>query len=471
MTLLSKSKYLNGIQCLKLFWTAIHHKDKLPPPDKATEQKFKQGSEVGQLAKKLFPEGIDIPEDDFIGNLKKSKELIKERKVLFEVAFMINNLYSRADILVPVGDEWDIIEVKSSTSVKEINLHDVAFQKYVYSLCGLKIRKCFLLHINNQYVKDGSIDPAEFFTKADITEEVGMITDVEERVKVMLYLMKDDICPSVKINKDCANPYDCPLEDDCWGFLPPSSVFDLYRGGKKSFTLLDEGIMAIKDIPSDYKLTDKQGIQHQCELNNSVYVNKDGLKQFLSSLVEPHYYLDFETINPAVPLYDGVRPYQQITFQWSLHVDSEHYEFLAEHSVDPRLEFLKTLKKVLGSSGSIVTYNQSFEIGRLRELALVYPSYKDWVEGVISRVVDLIVPFRNFHYYNPKQKGSCSIKKVLPAVVGKSYDDLEIGDGATASLSFLENGSDPVVRKDLLKYCCLDTEGMVWIIDKLNKLV
>ncbi|MBT4208168.1 DUF2779 domain-containing protein, partial [Candidatus Woesearchaeota archaeon] len=153
MVLLSKSKYLIGLQCLKYFWISLHEKDRIPEVDLATQHKFDQGHLVGQLAKQLFPDGIDIPEADFKQNLEKTKEFIKLGKPLFEPAFMVGNLYSRADILVPNGDGWDIIEVKSGTKVKDINVHDVAFQKYVYELAGLKIKKCFLMHINNEYVK------------------------------------------------------------------------------------------------------------------------------------------------------------------------------------------------------------------------------------------------------------------------------------------------------------------------------
>ncbi len=474
MVLLSKSKYLIGLQCSKYFWVSLHEKDRLPEHDEATLHKFSQGHLVGQLAKQLFPSGVDIPEDDFKQNLEKTQELIKSGKPLFEPAFMVGDLYSRADILKPVKGGWDIIEVKSGTKVKDVNIHDVSFQKHVYEKAGLKIRKCYVLHINNEYVKKGSIDPKKILIKEDITSEVEKVSvGIKDRIDAMVTVMKKEICPSIKISKDCADPYDCPLEDECWGFLPSSSVFDLYRGGVKCFKLLDEGIHALKDIPHEYKLTDKQGIQHKCEINNEVHVNKQELKIFLGKLVSPIHYLDFETFMTAIPLFDGVRPYQQIPFQWSLHVGDKHFEYLASGG-DPRLEFLKSLKKVIGSSGSIVVYNQSFEISRLRELSREFPEHKDWVEGVVARIVDLIVPFRSFSYYNPLQKGKCGLKNVLPAVLGKDhYKKLNVNNGELAFISYLSmtygNGKD--VRKDLLAYCKLDTEAMVWIVEALGELV
>ncbi|MBT4805634.1 DUF2779 domain-containing protein [Candidatus Woesearchaeota archaeon] len=474
MTLLSKSKYLNGLQCLKYFWVSLHEKDRLPEHDLATQHLFDQGHKVGHLAKKLYPEGIDIPEADFKKNLEKTKEVLGLGKPLFEPAFMVGNLYSRADILIPVGDEWDILEVKSGTSIKDINIHDVSFQKHVYEKAGLKIRKCFLAHINNKFVKNGEIDPNQILTKEDITSQVEeFIVGIEERIENMINVMKSDLCPDVNISLDCADPYDCPLEDECWGFLPSSSVFDLYNiRKKKAFQWLDDGMQLLTDVPIDL-LNDKQGIQHACEKNETVHVNKQELKKFLGSLKEPVNYLDFETFMSAVPVLDGTRPYQQVSFQWSLHVSGKHYEFLASSKDDPREEFLKTLKEVLGDKGTILTYNQSFEIRMLREMALVFPAYKDWVESVVSRVVDLIVPFKTFSYYNPKQKGKCGLKSVLPAIVGKNpYADLNINDGSLALISYLkmtyEDGPD--VRADLLKYCELDTEGMIWIVDGLKEL-
>jgi hypothetical protein len=200
------------------------------------------------------------------------------------------------------------------------------------------------------------------------------------------------------------------------------------------------------------------------------------LNKFLDTLQEPVHYLDFETFMTAVPLYEGTKTYQQIPFQFSLHVGDKHFEFLHDSIEDPREKFLFELKKAIGSSGSIVVFNQSFEINRLKELASAFPSYQECVDLVIARIVDLIVPFRAFDYYNPAQKGSCSIKEVLPAVVGKSYKDLNINNGGLASVSYFEMVFDSVenkeqIRKDLLEYCGLDTEAMVWIVDNLRDLV
>ena len=482
MKLLSKSKYLIGLQCPRHLWTSINAKERLPEIDEATQKRFDVGHELEEYAKKLFPGGIDLPTEDFIGNIQLTQASLKEEKPLFEPAFMIDDLYSRADILQPNEDGWDIIEVKSGTKVKDINLHDVSFQKHIYEKCGLKIKKCYLMHINNEYIRKGEINPKELLTKTDITEKVNeTIKGISERIEYMKEIISDPILPENKIGPHCNNPYDCPLADDCWSFLPEGHVCNLYGGKSKGFELIENEIYALKDIPEEFKLNDKQELQVKCEKEGSIHIHKESIKQFLSTLQYPLYYLDFETINPGIPMFEGSKPYQQIPFQFSLHIvskdgDIKHHEFLYSGSGDPRVEFGLELKKVIGDVGSVVVYSQSFEISRLKELVNFDSTCKDWVENVLSRIVDLLVPFRNFSYYNPLQKGSASLKSVLPALCGADYSSLEICKGDDASLLYLNSnylgiGDKEKIRKDLLEYCKLDTLAMVWIVEKLGELI
>jgi len=479
MALLTKSKYLAGLQCPRYLWALIHDKGKIPDPDVSAQFKFDEGTKVGELATKLFPEGINVPFEDFKDNLEKSKDLLKEKKPLFEAGFRAGDCFSRADILVPVGNKWDIIEVKSGTSVKEVNVHDMSFQKYCYEAKGLKIRKCFLMHLNKEYVRKGEIDLEKLFVKDNITSEVEeLMKDIKGKIDYLLEVINKDKYPEAVIGPQCKDPYECPLTE-CWDFLPENHVFHLYRGGKKSLQLFEEGIHAIRDIPENFKLNDKQGIQKDCEIKGKVHIHKESINHFLKTLQYPLYYLDFETFSTAVPMYDGLKPYSQVCFQFSLHVvekereKPKHYEFLYSGNDDPREEFIFALKKALGDKGSVVVYNQSFEINRLKELGEHFPEHKDWVGNTIGRIVDLLIPFRNFSYYNPVQKGSASIKKVLPALVGKDYSGMGIGDGATASVEFYNmayNGGKDV-QKALLKYCELDTLAEVMIVEKLRELV
>jgi len=487
--ILTKSKYLNGIQCPKLLWISVNDKNRLPEVDESQQKLFDEGHIVGDYAKKLFPSGIDIPTSDFNGSLNETQNLLSRGVPLFEPSFLIDRLYSRADILEPTKDGWDIIEVKSSTEVKEVNLQDVAFQKYVYEKAGLKINRCFLMHINNQYVRQGEIDANKLFSKEDISFQIEEeIEKVPERIKWMLEVIDSDE-PDNKISKCCDNPYTCPVKKECWSFLPKeNSVFDLYRGGKTSWELYEKDILAIKDIPSDVKLGDKQLIQLQCEKSGEPHINKKAIQEFIDKLEYPLYFLDFETYQTAIPLYSGLKPYQQIPFQFSVHkIDAKgkktHYSFISAGSKDPRRKFINAIRLKLGKSGSVIVYNQVFEQGRLKELGELFPLDKDNLSSIINRMRDLLIPFRNFDYYDRKQEGSASIKYVLPALTNISYKGMEIANGGQASIryAYITHGKMDgtkakreeikKVRDDLKKYCGLDTEAMIVILDKLGEKI
>ena len=483
--LLSKSKYLIGRQCPKLLWTEINAPENIPELDTVTQYLFDQGRLVGEYAKRLFLGSIDIPQDDFIENIAATKKLLAERKPLFEAGILSGKIYCRVDILNPVNeDEWDIIEMKSSTSVKDVHIDDVSFQRHCCEKAVLKIRTCKLGFINNQYVKNGEIDPKELFILEDISAQVEEISEsIEERVFNLLEVISNETCPEVSIGQRCLAPYECPLRVECWGFLPENSIFDLRGGKTKQFSLYEQGILSIKDIPDHIPLSREQKIQKECVMTGNVHVEKEEIQQFLNKLKYPLYYLDFETIGPAIPIYDGTKPYQDVPFQFSLHVvdndasEPVHHSFLVEGREDPRPQILHELQGLLGSEGSIIAYNAGFEEGVLKELVEAFSEYTDWLEGILIRMVDLLFPFTNFHYYNASQKDTASLKKVLPAVTGQGYEEMGIGAGMDASIAYgrimYGNATEEEIaraRVDLVRYCKLDTAGMTWIVDELRKL-
>lgn len=485
--LLTKSKYLTGLQCHKYLWISFNDKSKIPPTDPATQFVFDQGHEVGEVAKKLFPEGINIPYDSFQGSIAKTENLLSQRKPLFEASILAGDLYSRVDILNPVDrDSWDIIEVKSTTSLKDEHIWDAAFQKYCCEKANLRIRKCHLTHLNNEYVRDGELDLNELFFIEDISDQVNAISNqIPAKIEEIFRIIAQRKCPDVPIGMQCLQPYECPLKDQCWSFLPKRSIFNLYWLGKeKKFELLEQGIKTIEEIPDYYKLTDKQQIQKHTIKQNNVHVDHDEIKSFLQILKPSLYYLDFETFNPAIPLYDGTRPYQRIAFQFSLQVvkekggQTEHFSFLADGSGDPRPTFLSSLKAVIGSVGSVIVYNQTFEEGVLKELAGAFPEEQSWINNVIGRMVDLLDPFKAFHYHHPEQNGSASLKSVLPVLTGQTYKGMNIEEGDEASRNFVNTfikGQDvknkDAVRKDLEDYCRLDTQAMIDIVKKLSEII
>ena len=487
MTFISKSKYLQGLQCSKLLWFNYNAKDKIPPYDEATLAVFDQGHQVGELAKSLFPGGVEIGGDhtEFDEVVRRTSESLKLRKPLFEPAFRHGNAYARADILVPVRrDLWYIVEVKSSTGVKEINLHDMALQKYTYTGAGLGIRKCVLLYINGDYERVGEIEPEKLFAREDVTVRVDeLLLEVGSNLEKMQGVIRLGNFPDVPIGPWCSDPYDCPLVDVCWDFLPAASVFDLSRIGKKGFELVKKGIVDLADLPPDFRPSAAQAIQIKAFKTGRPHVKKTEIRRFLEDLAYPIYFLDFETFGTAIPLFDHVRPYQQIPFQFSLDIvrkpgaEPEHHGFIAEGTSDPRRDVLSTLLPLLGRSGSIVSYNAAFEKRMLTEACVVYPEYLESCASAERRFVDLLAPFRSFSYYHPGQKGSASMKDVLPALTGLGYGEMEIADGGTASREYLRvtfgdvpDGEKARIRNQLEKYCGLDTSGMIAIVDALTRL-
>ncbi len=485
--LLTKSNYLLGLQCPKLLWVAKNDKQRIPEPDEITLKKFSEGHIIGELATRVFPKGQNIPDENFKENLENTKKLISKRIPLFEPAFMVDNLYSRADILVPVGeDEWDIVEVKSATKVKDVNIHDVSFQKYTYEKAGLKIRKCFLMHINNQYCLDGQVEPSELFVQTEITEDVEKFSEgIESRIEQMIKIINSNQEPQCKINISCNNPYECPIKSECWEGVPKDSVFDFYRMlKKKCFELYDSGIICLNEVPESVKLNDKQAIQRRLAFDGGKHIDKVQIKNFLNNLKYPIYYLDFETINPVIPKFDGMKPYQRIPFQFSLHIQEEeggeikHISFLAEGTSDPRPKFMQALKDNLGEKGSILVYNQSFEKGVMNESATAFPEFREWYdENILPRIKDLWDVFRNFYYYDSEQGGSASIKAVLPVLSDLKYSDLEISKGDLASLEYERVTYGDVgeeerlrVREALERYCELDTLAEVEIVKGLREI-
>ena len=367
--LLSKSKYLVGLQCPKALWINYNNKALLPEVDASTEALFDQGQQVGLLAQKLFPSGIDVGHlSDFDESVEATRIALSARKPLFEAAFVYDRCFSRADILERVGDDnWDVIEVKSVTEVKQVNLSDLAFQRYVYEGNGLSIRNCYVLHVNNKYLRNASIDPTGLFSKIDVTQSVTeLMPAVGPKVSEMLQVIDSDLCPGIKISHHCNLPYECSLKPVCWKFLPQPNVFHLRRAGKKPWELLNQKIFKLEEIRTDFTLNEVQSRQIASHRSGTPHVDSAAIRTFLGRLSYPLYFLDFETIGPAIPLYDRSRPYVQIPFQFSLHrvefdgALATHSEFLADGTADPRPDVLLHLKNLLGHSGSIIGYNVEF---------------------------------------------------------------------------------------------------------------
>ncbi len=464
---------------------AVNDAGRIPPPDAAKQYIFDQGHLVGELAHRLYPNGINLPTDNIGENLKETLASLQLLKPLFEAGFSGNRLYCRVDILNPAGeDEWDIIEVKSTVSVKDEHVLDVEFQRHCCLNAGLKIRDCHVMHLDKNYIKQGEVSPEQLFIAEEVTAKLDRIDgDFEERLADMLAVIDSGKCPDVVVGRHCNTPYSCPLNDECWAQMPKHHVMTLYGGKKLGEDLITRGIFNISDIPGDVVLDAKQQIQKRCVDSNRLYVNAGEIRSFLAGLEYPLYFMDFETLSTAIPVYDGSHPYQTIPFQFSVHslaspgAEQVHHSYLAEGPDDPRLKFIAELTKIIGTEGSILVYVAPFEKSILKEIADGFPGYRDRLAGIVERIVDLNLPFRNFSCYHPDQVGSASLKQVLPALTDLKYDELEIAEGQTASLKFMESVFGNItdeekqkIRISLIAYCGLDTYGMVEIVRRLEQI-
>ncbi len=492
---ISKSKYLNGLQCPKLLWTHFNQRELIPEPTPGQMHIFNTGHEIGDLAKLLYPNGVEVPmnDKDLAATDRDTAELLNrpsaERVPIFEASVLVDNRYCRVDVLVPVPDEtgeepnrWDLVEVKSSTRVKDVNVNDVAFQYDALTRAGIVLRTLYLMHVNTAYVRGEEFDVKQYFHLEDITERAHSVLEYVPRTvdKMLNVITGPD--PDTPIGKRCKSPYTCPLIPHCWSVLPENNVTDLYYSGARAFAYLDEGLFSIADVP-DERLSHQQKIQKQAVISGEPHTNVKLLGRWLDDLAYPLHHLDFETMNPALPPFDGVHPYQRIPFQFSLHIqdspgaEPRHVEFLALEAGDPRPELLIALHAI-GDQGTILAWAMGFEKGVLNDLAELYRAEAEWLSGLNERMVDLMVPFRSFWHHHPAQKGSCSLKAVLPAITPLAYDDLAIADGNHASRAYeeviygeMEPEEKEAVLAQLLAYCGLDTLAMVEILKVLAAAV
>ncbi|MCJ7789728.1 MAG: DUF2779 domain-containing protein [Candidatus Atribacteria bacterium] len=476
MNYLTKSLYMSGQQCPRLLW--FSSRNQLPELSLYDQHKFAQGREFEKYVKKLFPDGIDLGNLEHGENIKETQNLIRQSKTIFEASMVYKNLFFKGDILEFSTDGWNLYEIKASTEVKKEHIPDLSFQKFVCEKSGINIKKCFIKYINTEYIKRNSIDPIDLVLKEDVTEKVNQVKNVEENSEEYLRIIEQGNPPKILISKNCNNPYVCPLKKTCWGNLPEYHVLQL-TDWRKYWELFEDGILDIKDIPKNVKLSPKDQLIKKAVDENKILITKDKISDFLKDLQYPLYYFDFETFDTAIPIFTQSKPYQKIPFQYSLHIQDEnnkvnHLDFLAQGEKDPRPSLLRKLKNEIGKTGDIIVYHKSFEIGILKDLARDFPENKDWIENIIDRIVDLEEPFKKLYYYHPKQKGKTSLKVVLPTITGKDYSDLEISDGTDASMQFFYSHIKPElsnlekIRGNLLNYCGLDTEGMIWIIEELK---
>ena len=481
--MLTKSKLLLNLQCARRLWLSSHRPE-LAKEDPDILVRMAAGDEVGALARELSPVGQYISTKVARDALDLTDAAIRTSPGLpiFEPAFMADDLLVRVDLLFPQSEYYKLVEVKSSTSVKPYYLQDLAIQTWVMINAQAKPVVSYLAHINSQFEYKGNGDYEGFFEEVNLSDEVkGFIKQVPEWLKDAKNTVALKNEPKdVKTGKQCKQPFDCSFYDHCSSFEGKTEypIEILPYGAKVVEQLKIAGYTDLREVP-DGLLEKENHIRVHRATKSGIAELDPAAKLTLDGLAYPRFYLDFETISYAIPKIPNTRPFTQIPFQWSCHIEHEsstieHKEFLDTKNLDPRRKFTVSLIDILGSSGAIFVYS-SFEGSRIREMGRLLPDLQPRLKEIEGRLFDLYKLSKE-HYYHPDMKGSWSIKKLLPTFTNLSYGDLAVQNGGMAQEAYkqlvcpkLSDGAKQEIRKNLLKYCEQDTWAMVEIVKRFQQ--
>lgn len=471
--LLTKSDFLVYLDAPCHLWAVKHNQIPEKECNAYIEHLSDQGYEVEAWAWKyvtdvLIPQYGAHPED-----VMKQATVSSDR---YEV---------RADVLIRQhgSEKWDMYEIKSSTEVKKKHIYDATFQAVAVEE-KYPIENVFILHLNRGYIRDGEVYVQDLFVAENITSKVAAYKD--EVTALSMLAIKTALASECDGITGCSKPRECLCPNLCHPNLPEYSIFDVNRltqSKKKVEELLASGVRSVYDIPPTFPLSPLQRFQVQVAQSGEPSIDRSRIGAELAMLRYPLCFIDYETFNPAVPLYDGYRPYDNVPFQYSLHIlqepegNVEHYEFLHTEQTDPVPAFLRTLRDQLADKGSIIVWNKVFEGNVNKRMAELCPEHSDYCLNMNTRYYDLMLIFQSQWYAHPDFRGSYSIKKVLPVLAPElSYKEMEVGEGATAMATWkrlvFELDVSPVererLREAMLTYCKMDTFAMVRIWQHLH---
>jgi hypothetical protein len=473
---LSKSKYLTGLNCTKALWLSAHEPYRASPPSAFQQHLFRQGREVGLRAQAEFPGGraITAPSSAAGKAVRDTREALDAgAAVLFEAAFVHDDVLVRVDVLKREEQGWELFEVKSSTRVKEEHLRDVAVQRYVLTGSGLEICGARLMHLNR-----GCVYPelSDLFVREEISSRLAEDAEaVAGNIRDFKQVLELPACPRIRIGPQCTQPYECSFKSYCWRHVPRVSIFNIPRlSAHSTEELLSRDILDVGDIPDGYPLSEGQQCFVALQRKGQPEIDWPAIRAELDALEFPLYFLDFETDSPALPGFAGMHPYDKLPFQYSCHIlhpgmRVDVCEYLHTGTSDPRPPLARSLAARVGFRGRLVAYNAAFERQVLISLAEQVPELATELENLAGRLWDLLDIFRK-HYADPRFEGSASIKNVLPVLVPRlSYSSLAVQNGSDAQAVWnrmiaLEEGVKKArLEQGLRAYCRQDTLAMVEI--------
>jgi len=491
--ILSKSDYLLFLKHPAWLWLKKHDKSKLTPVSENLQAVFDAGNDFETYAEQLFPGGVRIGfdgYDEYLTQPARTKKAIDDgATVLFQGRFEHEHITCICDVVVITGEHMvDLYEIKSSTEAKLIHEHDLAFQMVVLESCGYTVGSIKVLCVNSEFVRFGDIDPKQLVLTQDITNAVlEKREDTKKHIQKAFRTVESTTLPDISPSKCGFGSLKEWLEIyRTLTHVPLGSIYDLCRLNTELISDLESrSIKYISDIPDDIALKSQQALQVRVSKENRVIINIDEIRNFLSRLVFPLYFLDYETLSSTVPFFDGTKPYQQVPFQYSLHIvesptaELTHVGYLHTERSNPVQSLTKSLQSSIGITGTVLVWFEGFEKSRNTEMGELIPEFKEFYEHLNGRVIDLMTPFSNGWYAHKEFLGSSSIKKVLPVIVPElSYSELDVHEGATAQRLWMETvldgehlGEKEKILKDLDVYCTLDTMAMVKIYEKLSEII
>ncbi|RJR29242.1 DUF2779 domain-containing protein [Candidatus Microgenomates bacterium] len=496
---LSKSDYMLFLRHPAWLWLKKYQKDKLLPVDENTQAIFDAGHDFEGHAEELFLDAVKLGFSDYGEYVslptRTAAALNAGVKIILQGRFEAEGITCVFDVLDRVSeDTFDLIEIKSSTKVKPEHEYDLAFQLEVLRRAGMKVRNISVIHVNCEYVREGNIDPVKITEKTDVTGAVHALAEItQEQIKKAFEVLSQSEMPDISPRH--ANQLG--ISNGSWfsewmsiykslnPSLDPYSIYSLcYPNAEQIAKLEDAGITLLKDIPEDLCLRPKQIAQVKTTRDNTRIFEKERIKEFLSTFQYPLYFFDYETFSSVIPDFDGLSPYKDYPFQYSLHVidspggEARHTEYLHQERSNPMPKLLEKLKQDIGDHGTVLTWNMSYEKGCNDRMCGLHPEYKEFLESLNGRVVDLMTPFSNMWFFDKDFFGSASVKNVLPVLCPElNHKDLDVSDGMLARRLWMDTflGSKNQDRKDeiannLCEYCTLDTFAMVRILEELEKV-
>ena len=488
--LLSKSSFVRSVQCLKSFHLYKHHYYLKDPLSKDKQAIFSRGIDVGQLAQQLFPGGTDVSPSsirEFDKSVEHTKQLIDSgTTVIYEAAFIFNEVLVAVDLLVKENNQWFAFEVKSSLKISGAYVLDASLQYYVIKNCLPELEDFFIVTLNPDYGLNEELKIQELFRKKSVLVDAKRnLQFIENRIISAKTIIENPKIPDIKVGAHCFKPYVCDFFGSCWKSIPEKNIFSLNSLGiEKQMELYNEGVIDLKDVTNFSGIPELLQQQIKSYQQQTLIINKDKITDFIQEVNYPVAFFDIELYTPAVPVFNGTKPYQQLPFLFSVHLlngqnlELKHDYFYAQPGNDPREDFVLACIEKLKDVNTIIVYDDNLERNVINALIKYFPQHQTALEKIRNKIIDIAPVFTQLNYFNPSSIGSFTLKNLSLKITGENlFDPLQISSGTQASYTYnaLQKEENEILKKtaehDLVEYCKADTYACALLFLHLNNQI